>query len=353
MQLQVKFRHNMIKEMKRESIIRALIIGLCLSGFETVSYAARSIMADDLKCENLQNPLGIDIIQPRLSWILNSQINGQVQTAYQVLVASSPSILLEKKADMWNSGKVYSDQSIHVEYTGKELGSRDKCWWKVRVWDRDGNASSWSEVATFEIGLLSARDWKAEWIKSSIPFNEVFHPSPMLRTEFKLGKEIKTARLYISSLGLYSSEINGKRVGDQVFTPGWTSFHNRLQYQTYDVSSMLKSGDNVVGVTLGNGWYRAFIGFNQKIPETLDQSLDVIAQLEVQYTDGTMEFVTTDGSWKSSTGPIIKSVIYDGETYDARLETDGWLPAVDPGQGWQPGLPAEIHPTMLYEQFQE
>jgi alpha-L-rhamnosidase len=296
--------------------------------------AARSIVVGDLTCEYFTNPMGIGTTTPRLSWILSSGVQDQHQTAYQILVASSPKSLNEKKVDRWNSGKVESDQSILVEYAGDFLQSREKCWWKVRVWDKSGKASAWSEPASFEIGLLKASDWTADWIKSSIWFSEVYHPSPMFRKEFNLEKQIASARLYITSLGLYEAEINGKKVGDLVLTPGWTSFHSRVQYQTYDVSDMLTTGGNAIGITLGNGWYRAFRGFRPS-EDLGKESLDVIAQLEVRYTDGTSEVVLTDDSWKSAMGPIRSSVIYDGETYDARLEKPGWSKAGYDDSDWK------------------
>jgi alpha-L-rhamnosidase len=320
--------------MKRTKLFLMLT---ALSGFLLFSSglnAARSIGVGDLTCEYFTNPMGIGTTVPRLSWILTSEVQDQVQTAYQVLVASSPKMLNEKKVDRWNTGKVESDQSILIEYAGDVLESREKCWWKVRVWDKDGKASAWSEPASFEIGLLSASDWTADWIKSSIWFSEVYHPSPMFRKEFNLGKEIASARLYITSLGLYEAEINGKKVGDQVLTPGWTSFHSRVQYQTYDVSSMLSSGENAIGVTLGNGWYRAFRGFRPS-EDLGKESLDLLAQLEVTYSDGTREVVLTDDSWKSAMGPIRSSVIYDGETYDARLEIPGWSKAGFDDSDWK------------------
>ena len=286
--------------------------------------AAKSIEVRDLKSEYFKNPIGLGITQPRLSWILASDVQGQYQSAYQVLVASSPGLLTEKKADFWNSGKVQTEQSTHIVYAGKEPGSRDICWWKVRVWDKDGKVSVWSQPAYFEMGLLEPDDWQAEWIKTALDFQEIFHPSPMFRKEFSLSGEIRSARLYITSLGLYNAEINGKKVGDQVLTPGWTSFHSRVQYQTYDVASLIKSGANAIGITLGDGWYRAFRPNNRDREGFGKESLDVMAQLEVTFTSGKKVMIGTDGSWKSSTGPILKSGIFDGETYDARLEQAGW-----------------------------
>jgi len=320
--------------MKRTSTFLILAVFAVSGCISIAANSPKSIEVKELKCEYFKNPIGLGDTKPRLSWIMTSDEQGQYQSAYQVLVATSPDLLSEKAADMWNSGKGSSDQSIQVEYAGKALESRDQCWWKVRVWDKDGKVSSWSEPASFEIGLLKARDWQADWIKSSIDFEEIFHPSPMLRKEFSLRKEIKSARLYISSLGLYVGEINGKKVGDQVLTPGWTSFHSRIQYQTYDVSSLLNTGGNAMGIILGNGWYRAFMPNNRDVPGFGEESLDVMAQLEVTYTDGTHEIVTTDGSWKSSIGPIIKSGIYDGEAYDARLEKPGWTKPGYNDAGW-------------------
>jgi alpha-L-rhamnosidase len=319
--------------MKKVTTIQLLVLVVCLDGLSSAN-AAKSVTINNLECEYLENPIGINVTSPRLSWILTSAVNDQVQTAYQVLAASSPELLSEKKADMWNSGKTESGQSIQVVYDGEALGSGDICWWKVRVWDKDGKASSWSQPASFEIGLLEVGDWQADWIKTSIDFDEVFHPSPMFRKEFSLSKQIKSARLYITSLGLYEAEINGRKVGDQVLTPGWTSFHSRLQYQTYDVGAMLNSGNNAIGITLGDGWYRAFRPNNRNREGFGDESLDVMTQLEVTYTDGTKEMLTTDRSWKSTTGPVIMSSIYNGETYDARKEKPGWTRPGYDDSGW-------------------
>jgi len=320
--------------MKRVTLyLMAAIILFGWSGHD--AQAAKSIEVSDLKCEYFKNPIGLGETSPRLSWILTSTKTDQYQTAYQVLVATAQASLSEKSADMWNSGKVETDQSIQVVYEGKELGSGEKYWWKVKVWDKDGKASSWSSPASFELGLLDPGDWKAEWIKTSIEFDEIFHPSPMLRKEFNMAKAVKSARLYITSKGLYHAEINGKKVGDQVLTPGWTSYHSRLQYQTYDVTSMLKTGGNAIGVMLGDGWYRAFRPNDQDRENFGKESLDVLAQLEITYTDGSTDMIGTDGSWKSSTGPILKSSIYHGEKYDARLEKPGWSSAGFDDGNWK------------------
>ncbi len=316
---------------------------ICLLISAGPAWAAKPVTVISMSCEHLENPMGIGTTSPRLSWILSSDIPDQTQTAYQVLVASSPSLLKEKKADFWNSGKIESGQSVLVEYAGEELKSRDKCWWKVRVWDKNGKASDWSEAAYFELGLLKDSDWKASWIGSGMEGEVESQPSPVFRKEFPIEGDLESARLYISGLGLYEAEINGKKVGDQELTPGWTSFQHRVQYQTYDVTPLLKGGENALGVTLGNGWYRAFrqgwFSNSQNTPEVLALK----AQLELNFKDGSRDLVYTDLSWKAATGPVQASTMYDGETYDARLEIPGWsAPGFNDGS-WREVM--EINPV--------
>ena len=297
--------------------------------------AEKSARVCSLRCEHMIHPVGIGTRVPRFSWIIRSGERDQVQTAYQILVASSPDLLNEKKSDFWNSGKVKSDRSILLDYAGKSLLSRDLCWWKVRVWDRNGKPSPWSEPASFEIGLLDPEDWEAAWIHSAIPFEAYSHPAPMLRREFAVQKEIRSARLYISGLGLYRASINGKAVGDLVLTPGWTSYAHRVQYQTYDVGKYLKKGENAIGIMLGNGWDRAFRPNSEKDPGGPGNTLIARAQLEIVFTDGSRKIVPTDNSWRSSTGAILFSEIYNGEIYDARLEKPGWNQPGYDDSGWQ------------------
>jgi alpha-L-rhamnosidase len=218
---------------KLQSVIRTFVLGsLLLPGYPFMNasmlFAGANCSVGKLQCEHMIDPAGIGTTAPRLSWVINSDQRDQVQTAYQVLVASRPELLTEKKADFWNSGKVKSSRSVLVDYQGEELSSRDLCWWKVRIWDRDGKASPWSEAARFEIGLLNQDDWEAAWIRPDTIFGEYSYPSPMLRRDFSMQKEIRSARLYVSALGLYRASINGKRVGDLVLTPGWTSYKHRV-----------------------------------------------------------------------------------------------------------------------------
>lgn len=300
----------------------SLLIFLLFSCSLFIGAAEAATYVEALRCEYKKDPLGIEEINPRLSWKIISDKTDEVQTAYQILVASSPKLLTPAKADLWNSRKVNSDESILIGYNGKLLGSRQKCFWTVKVWDKEGNETDWATPASFETGLLNSSDWKAEWIKTAVVFDEYSYPSPLFRKEFNLSKKVKSARLYCTSLGLYEFYLNGKRVGDELFTPGWTSFTKRLQYQVYDVTEMINRGNNAAGIMLGNGWYRAFRP--NSIQEKKIQDLEVLAQIEIEYNDGSKQLVITDNSWKSSTGAIVKSEIYDGEIYDARLEKKGW-----------------------------
>jgi alpha-L-rhamnosidase len=280
--------------------------------------------------ENLKNPLGVDV-NPRFSWQLTSDKRNVMQIAYEIRVSDSQANLA--KANVWSSGKVKSDQSLFVEYKGVPLQSGKKYFWQVRVWDQSGKASPWSEPAFWQMGLLNATDWKAKWIQQGFAEDTVNRPSPYFRKTFSTTKKIVSATAFITSLGLYEAFINGKRVGDAYLTPGWTSYNKRLQYQVYDVTNLLNAGNNAMGVVLGNGWYRGFIGFSGQ-KNFYGKELALLAQIEIQYADGTSETIVTDENWKSSTGSIVSSEIYHGETIDARREQSGWNTTAFNDSGW-------------------
>lgn len=282
----------------------------------------KSLSVTNLRCEYKVNPVGIDALEPRLSWKIESDQRGVVQSAYQIRVSS----LSADSEHVWDSGKVISDESINCVYNGK-LKSRQRYCWQVRVWAGNDVPSEWSEAAFWETGLLNPSDWQASWIQSCVEEDvSDSQPCQMLRASFAVDGKIKSARAYATSLGLYEMELNGQSVGDEVFTPGWTSYKTRLQYQTYDVTEQLKDGKNAVGATLGDGWYRGYIGFSGQ-HNFYGEKLALLLQIQITYEDGREQLVCTDESWKSSTGPILKSDIYNGEIYDARLEKDGWSQA--------------------------
>lgn len=281
--------------------------------------------------ENQKNPLGVDV-QPRFSWQLVSDKRNVMQTAYEINVSDSQNGVA--KGTVWRSGKVNSDQSQYVEYKGSPLQSGKKYFWQVRVWDNSGKPSAWSEVSFWQMGLLNASDWKAKWIQQGFAEDTVTKPSPYFRKSFSTSKKIASATAFITSLGLYEAYINAKRVGDAYLTPGWTSYNKRLQYQVYDVTNLIATGNNAIGIALGSGWYRGFIGFSGQ-KNFYGKELALLAQIEIQYTDGSKETIVTDESWKSSTGSIVSSEIYHGETIDARKEKAGWNTSSFNDADWQ------------------
>ncbi len=449
-----------------------------------------------LRCEYRSNPLGIDVAEPRLSWILESNQRGQAQTACQILVAGSEENLKQNNGDLWNSGKVESDQSNQIVYRGKPLKSRMRCYWKVRIWDKDGKASVWSEPAMWTVGLLEAGDWQAKWIGYDAPpgidvkketpislddckwvwFGEgdprkseqtgrrffrrtieispdkkikrarfrlaannevilyldgrqihripglkpsqtldisdklkagnntlaiestnkddaanhaglagklliefeagktmtvsidgswkasetirdnwqkpdfddaswhnadeiakvgdkpwgkpsdevlILPPPPYMRKGFSVEKTVKRATVYVSALGLYELNINGKSVGEDYFTPGWTDYPTRVYYQTYDVTDLINKGGNAIGAILADGWYAGYVGFGGK-RENYGSEPRLLVQLEIESADGSRKFIKTDKSWKARYGPILEADFLMGETYDASREIPGW-----------------------------
>lgn len=280
----------------------------------------QSIDIYDLQVEYFTNPVGIDDPNPRLSWKIDSNTRNTHQTSYQIQVSGS----VDFSDVIWDTGQVDSDQSIHVRYDGPELESRKRYYWRTKISDNYGNETDWSEPAFWEMGLLTSDDWQASWIEPGFEQDSTISPpSPMFRNEFNLDGQVKSARVYVTSHGVYEMVMNGERVGDRYFTPGWTSYHNRLQYQTYDITDLLKEGENAVAITLGDGWYRGFLAWGDA-RNHYGKTLGLLAQIEVTYEDGRKEVFGTDENWTSSTGPILKSDIYNGETYDSRLEKNGW-----------------------------
>jgi alpha-L-rhamnosidase len=292
----------------------------------------------DLRVEYRNNPIGIDIEKPRFSWEMVSSIRGQKQTAYQVLVASSPERLTPNSADVWNSGKVTSDDSVAVEYEGSAFKPSTRYYWTVIVWDKEGNKIQTPKPNHFETGILSTdgvKGWDgAKWI--SLDSTEK-KGAPMLRKETPLKGEVESARLYITSLGVFDAYINGEKLGIvnndgstsyELLAPGWTAYHKNINYMTYDVTSYLK-GENrfTLAAVLGNGWYNSRISSSAEYYSSTGNDLALFAKMLITYKDGTTETVVTDttSGWKASNNsPYVANDIYDGETYDATKEISGW-----------------------------
>lgn len=279
-----------------------------------------SLIVKELTCEYLNNPLGIGVIAPRLSWQLASakrRLN-ILQSAYEIQVSSDEQFT----AIEWNSGKIQSDCSNQIVYAGGPLISRRRYYWRVRAWDDKGNISQWSQTAWWEMGLLAPEDWQAQWIGLQQPAADG-QPSPYLRTQWHCEKPLVRARLYATARGIYVAEINGQRVSADLFSPGWTVYSKRIQVQTYDVTDLIRPGDNVLGSILGEGWYKGEFGLDKKGVNYGDQ-LAFLAQLELEFADGSRQVIISDKNWRAATGPIMYSNIYMGEIYDARRELPNW-----------------------------
>ena len=280
---------------------------------------AQKLGVIDLKVEHLKDPLAIETAAPRLSWKITSTEKNTQQSEYEIRVGTDKTLLNKGKDLVWKNHTV-TDQSIWIDYAGSPLQSKKKYFWQVRVKDNHGNRSAWSTIGFFQTGMASS-DWHAQWI--TVSGKDTSARSPLFRKEFTLKKKIKSAMAYITAKGLYEAKLNGRRISDTYFAPGWTSYKNQLQYQVYDVTAFLTVGSNVIGASLGNGWYKGRIGFGNQ-HNFYGDTRGLLLQLEVEYTDGTKQTIKTDESWKYTYGPIMASDIYDGERYDAGMEIAGW-----------------------------
>jgi len=292
----------------------------------------------NLRCEYMTNPLGIDIARPRLSWELRDDRRGARQSAYQIQVATDEAALHKGAADLWDSGKVASDQSAHVAYAGEALSSGQRAWWRVRAWDAADQPGEWSAAAYWEMGLLERDAWQGQWIGAMLAGGpHTTSPAPFVRTRFTLDRPVGRARLYATALGLYEPHLNGQVVSDDLLTPGWTDYAIRVQYQVYDVTHLLRQGENVLGAVLGDGWYCGFVGWHER--QQYGDRPRLLAQLAITFEDGSTQMIATDEHWKATYGPILESDMQMGESYDARRELDGWdTPGYDDAR-WLPVEP--------------
>ncbi len=314
-------------------VIIPLVAGMLISCQQ--NRRTSELLIEDMECEYLTQPRGLDVLSPRLGWKINaSEFRGAKQTAYRIIVASSSDKLLEGKADLWDTGKVTSGQSVQVAYKGKTLRSEMQCYWKVMIWDQDGRPSSWSEPAYWSMGLLKKEDWNAEWIGSPDSVT-----APYYRHSFHLDAVPKGASLYLAALGYFELFINGEKVGEEVLAPAVSNFSVRNYYKTYNVASYLKEGKNSIGIWMGTGWY------SPGLPGVNHNSPVVRAQLKI--AGKTEPSVVTNRSWETKASA--RSLLgewrwgkFGGELVDARLIDPKWWNAESSTKGWKPVVMVDV-----------
>lgn len=317
---------------------------ICLILFLSVVYfsiAAQSLKVVHSRCEYSVNPMGIDREQPLLSWELESAARNVSQSAYRILVADDSLMLVKNHANIWDSKKQVATSISQALYTGKKLLSGKKYYWKVMVWDQKNNASAYSSIASWRMGLLQKTDWKhAQWIAfDTLPESSKIVPLahgrgekswgerkdilPMFRKQWQVAKAVKSATVFVSGLGHFEMSLNGKKVGDHFLDPGWTQYSKQAQYVSFDITGQLQQGDNTLGVMLGNGFYYIPGERYRKMTGAYGYP-KMIANIQIEYLDGTTENIVSDASWKNAPSPVYFSSIYGGEDYDANREQSGW-----------------------------
>jgi alpha-L-rhamnosidase len=339
-------------------LVVLLPFGISIAGAQP---ATAAIKVAALRCEYLDAPENIEAPAPRLSWRIESGRRGAAQSAWQVRVASSAARLAAGEADLWDSGRVAGEATNQVAYAGRALAARAECFWQVQVWDERDQPSGWSPPARWSMGLLQASDWRAEWIshRDDEPLHtdrKTLHlPAPRhFRKEFAAAKTVRRATVFASALGLYDLYCNGRRVGDAFFQPGWSDYLQRAYYRSHDVTALVRSGaTNALGAVVAEGWYSGYVGYGLLVgygPNKVGRYFygktpAFLAQLEIDYTDGTRETVVTDGSWRvTDRGPTREADLIMGESYDARAELGAWSTAGYDATAWTPVVRAETNP---------
>ncbi|MES2920140.1 MAG: family 78 glycoside hydrolase catalytic domain [Verrucomicrobiota bacterium] len=310
------------------------LLAASLIAIALIQSLAAEYEAVRLECELAANPLGVDVSHPKLSWQVRSEQRGQRQTAWQLLVASSPEVLAADRGDLWDSGKISGDRTTFIPYAGKPLASSQQVFWKIRSWDREGQPSAWSESASWTMGLLEPGDWKAKWITSAKREENL-----LTRREFTVKPGLRRALAHVTGLGQYELFLNGEKAGRDLLSPGWTDYKDTVLYDTRDVTSQLREGANAAGLALGNGMFHVVRppGRFAKIVGSFGQQRAIL-QLRLEYADGSVETLGTDGTWKTHSGPITFSSIYGGEDFDARLEKLGWKESGFDDAQWTPAV---------------
>ncbi len=331
--------------------------------------AAQHLTVRHLTCAYQAQPLGVQQAAPTLSWEIGSDQRNVTQTAYRILVSDNKKSLTQHLGNTWDSGKITSGASLQISYAGRPLQAAKTYYWQVQVFDNQGKASEWSAPAQWQMGLLAPADWKsARWIAyDQLPAAQVVPLSidgskdpqavnnvlPLLRKSFTAKKTVQKATLFISGLGQFEALLNGQKVGNHFLDPGWTKYDQLAEYVTFDVTSMVKSGPNALGVMLGNGFYY--------VPPTKERYIKLrtsfgypklICRLALDYADGSREDVVSDPSWRTTAGPITFSSIYGGEDYNATLEPAGWATAAfrAPAPAWRPVITVDGPPKLVAQQ---
>ncbi|MFT5240927.1 MAG: alpha-L-rhamnosidase [Kiritimatiellia bacterium] len=318
--------------------------------------------ASQRRCEYRLNPLGIDGRQPRLSWTLSDGARGDRQTAYQICVGTSQTMLGDGTGDLWDSGKVDTCETHGIRYGGDALRAGQRCWWSVRIWNEKGEASPWSSPNWWEMGLLDESDWIGDWIgngKALPDETEDFYkedPAPLFRKTHDVAQPVARARLYITAAGYYEAFINGERVGDLCLDPGWTDYEKRILYSSYDVTGHMQQGNNCLGVTLGNGWYNPLpltLWGHKNLRNALPVGRPALrAQLHIDYADGTQDVIASDTSWCWHDGPLRRNDIYLGEVFDASHRIPAWNHPEHVAGDWAAAVQVNAPGGTLQAQFQ-
>jgi len=336
-------------KLSRRGFVAAAGAGIGTAGaMGRVPAQAGPLHVGNPRVQCLEHPLGVEDAHPRFSWRLAAEGRGVRQHSYRIRVAASAARLREGGADLWDSGVVVSRRSFDVAYRGMPLASRQRCFWSVEVTDNRGRKSA-SDPAWWEMGLLAARDWNASWLVVEDAAGKTFRsahaggakgypaqPAMLMRRKFSLDRAIVSARLYATALGAYEARLNGRRIGDRKIAPEITDFRKHVLYQVYDVTDLVTVGDNLLGATVGEGWYGSPYTW-AAVPYMFGPPpCRFMAQLEMRYADGSSRTICTDSQWRTAPSAILFSQIYDGETYDARKEQKGWDAAGFDDSNWAP-----------------
>ncbi len=298
-----------------------------------------------LRCEYAENPVGVDASRPRLFWKIEAAESGQKQTAYQILVASTVDFLAQDKGDLWDSGRVESEESIQVPYGGSPLRSSQQVFWKVRLWDQDGRVGAWgsqsshegASTASWTMGVLAPDDWKAKWISASQPLETGL---PLFRKVFRVEKPVRRAVVHVSGLGHNDLFLDGRKVGDRFLDPAWSVYEKTVYYSTYELPVPSSGEEHVFSVMLGKGFYNT-VGDRRIHGVDARRPLQLLFQAHLYFEDGTEQILGSDRSWKTQSGPITHSAILGGEDFDARRLPSGWDRAGFDDSTWSPAVETE------------